>query len=217
VSRREPISRLRDKASFRRRSGQKLPRSITLIVCEGETEQEYFEAVRTRYGLTTTEVVIAENTEGAAPISVVKCAEKKFSEPGGYDRIYCIFDRDGHESFQRARARIKALTSRKRKPIPIDEAVSIPCFEVWVLLHFESTEAPFGCCDDVIARVRKHLPDYKKADAAIARQLMVNVETALENADRLESHATVNKYNPYTSVHRVVRHFELVAGEVKNP
>jgi hypothetical protein len=51
--RRMPISKLRDSGSFRRTAGQKPPRSITLIVCEGETEQEYFEAARIKYGLTT--------------------------------------------------------------------------------------------------------------------------------------------------------------------
>lgn len=59
------ISKLRGRESFRRRPGRKLPRSITLIVCEGETEQEYFDVVRIHYGLTNAEVVIADNTTEA--------------------------------------------------------------------------------------------------------------------------------------------------------
>jgi len=62
MARRTPISNLRGSGSFRRTSGQKPPRSITLIVCEGETEQEYFEAARIKYGLTTAEIILAENT-----------------------------------------------------------------------------------------------------------------------------------------------------------
>lgn len=207
------ISKLRGNGSFRRKAGQKPPRAITIIVCEGETEQEYFEAARIKYGLTTAEIILADNTKGSAPISVVECAEEKCKERGGYDRVYCIFDRDGHESFDRARAKINALAGRKQKPLPIKEAISIPCFELWVLLHHEMTDAPFHRCVDVITRVREHMPGYQKADTAIARQLMANVEAALVHADRLEQRAANNNYNPYTSVHHVLRYFESVAAQ----
>lgn len=210
MARRAPISHLRNTGSFRRRPGHEQPRSITLIVCEGETEQGYFEAARIQYGLSRTEVIVADNTEGAAPISVVACAEKKCTEPGGFDHIYCVFDRDGHESFQRAREKIKTLAGRKKKPLPIEEAISIPCFELWVLLHHEKTDAPFHRCADVIERVRHHMPGYEKADAAIAKQLKAKLVDALGNADWLEGRAEEIGYNPYTSVHRVLRHFEAV-------
>ncbi len=214
MARRIPISNLRGSGSFRRRAGHKPPRSITLIVCEGETEQEYFEATRIRYGLTTAEIIVAENTKGSAPISVVECAEEKCGEQGGYDRIYCVFDRDGHESFDRARVRIKALSGRKKKPLPIQEAISIPCFELWVLLHFERTDAPFNRCSDVTQRIREHyMPGYEKADAVIAKQLMTKLNNAIGNAGWLEERAVNNDYNPYTSVHQILRHFETVSGQ----
>ena len=69
------ISRPRSRSSFERKPGNRPPRSITLIVCEGETERVYFEAVRLQHGLRPAEVVVAENTLGSAPISVVACAE----------------------------------------------------------------------------------------------------------------------------------------------
>jgi len=211
------ISKLRDSASLRRKPGQKKPRSITLIVCEGETEQEYFEAARIKYGLTTAEIILADNTIGPAPISVVECAEDKCAERGGYDQIFCVFDRDGHESFDRARERIKTLADRKKKPLPIHEAISIPCFEYWVLLHHERTDAPFIRCDSVIERLRIHIPGYQKADAATAKLLMARVEDAHGNADWVEGRAADNNYNPFTSVHKVLRHFESVAGQRVNP
>ena len=205
------ISKLRGTKELQRKPGQKPPRSITLIVCEGETEQEYFKAVRIHYRLTRAEVVVAENTKGSAPISVVEYAEKKCAQPGGYDRVYCVFDRDEHESFERARDRIRGLTGRKRKPLPIEEAISIPCFEFWVLLHYERTDAPFHRCDDVKDRVRQHIPNYEKADAPTARQLMARLDTAIASAVSLEARATGNNYNPYTSVHRVIQHLAAVA------
>lgn len=60
-------------------------------MCEGETEQGYFEAARIHFQLTTAEVVVADNTKGAAPISVVECAEERAAEQGGYDTIFCVF------------------------------------------------------------------------------------------------------------------------------
>ena len=212
MARHKPISTLRSNRSFRRPAGQKPPRSITLILCEGETEQEYFEAARIHYGLKTTEIVLAENTVGSAPVSVVQCAEDKCAERGGYDKVFCVFDRDGHESFDRARAQLKALASRKRSPLPVEEAISVPCFELWVLLHFERTDRPFHRCADVIHRIRdQHMPSYKKADAAVARQLIARVEDALRHADWLEGRAENNHYDPYTSIHHVLRHFAQVA------
>lgn len=208
------ISKPRGRESFRRKPGQKPPRSITLIVCEGETEQEYFDAARIHFGLTNAEIIIADNTVGSAPISVVECAERKCREPGGYDKIYCIFDRDGHQSFDKARAKIRAMASRKKKPLPIEEAISIPCFEVWVLLHFERTDAPFDRCANVVSRIRdQHMLGYEKADAAVARRLIVSVDNAVENATWLEARAGDNDFNPYTSVHQVLRHFVTVAGQ----
>ena len=211
------ISKLRDKGSFRRRSGHKPPRSIILIVCEGETEQVYFDVARIHYGLTTAEVIIAPNVVGSAPISVVECAERKSREPGSYDKIYCVFDRDGHSSFDKARKRIEGLASRKKKPLPIEEVISIPCFEVWVLLHFERTDAPASRCADVIERVRVHRPDYEKGDSEVARQLILNIDTAVANTVWLQARAENNDHNPYTSVDRVVRHFMAVAEEKFHP
>ena len=212
------ISPLREHRSLLRRGRQKRPRSITLIVCEGETEQVYFEAARIKYGLTTAEVILADNTVGPAPISVVECAEGKCAEPGGYDQVFCVFDRDGHESFDRARDRIRSLAGRKKKPLPIQEAISVPCFEFWVLLHFEKTDAPSVKCAAVIQRLREqHMPGYAKADAAIARKLIAQVGDALNNAAWVEGRAENNDYTPYTSVHHVLKHFAAVAAQGINP
>lgn len=206
------IARVRDRKSFRRQPGRKSPRPITLIVCEGETEEAYFAAAKIHFGLTSAEVVIADNRVGSAPINVVSCAERKSREPGGYDKIFCVFDRDCHASFDAAREKIRRLATRKNKPLPIMEIVSIPCFEVWVLLHFERTDAPFSDCTEVVERIRsRHMQDYRKANTLAVGQLMARLSTAKVNAESLESASDSNRYNPYTLVHRVLRHFESVA------
>lgn len=212
MARRAPISNTRNTASFRRAQGQKEPRSITLIVCEGETEKIYFEGVRQKFALTTAEVVLPTNNVGPAPISVVDCAIEKAGERGGYDHIFCVIDRDGHESFDRARQKIKDHATREEAPLPIREAISVPCFEIWILLHFTQTDAPFIDCDEVIQRIRhNHLPGYTKADSAVVKTLMPKLETAVANAAWVEGKAADNEFNPYTSVHRIVEHLKSVA------
>jgi hypothetical protein len=206
---RRHISKIRSRSAFRRHPGQREPRSITLIVCEGETEQEYFEAARIHYHLTTAEVAVADNTKGSAPISVVECAEERAAERGSYDTIFCVFDRDGHESFDRARAKIRGLASRSRNRLNMLEAISIPCFELWVLLHFERSDRPFHRCADVVGRIRReHLDGYAKANDEIAQQLMLRVETALANARWLEGRTGIEQENPGTSVNAVVQHLK---------
>lgn len=209
---RRHVSVIRRGPSFRRRPGSKPPRSITLIVCEGETEQAYFRAARQRYRLTTAEIVIADNTKGSAPESVVQLAEEKYRDDGGYDKVFCVFDRDSHESYQRARDRIVQLRTRTRNRIPIEDAVSLPCFEVWILLHYEQTDRPFNRCVEVIQRIRQaHIPGYEKANGEIAAALMERVDTALANADWLANRAEITNHNPFTAVQPVIRHFSSVS------
>lgn len=209
---RKHLSVIRKGPSLRRRPGSKPPRSVTLIVCEGETEQIYFEAARQRYRLTTAEVVIADNTKGSAPESVVRLAEDKYRDDDGYDKVFCVFDRDGHESYQRARDRIVQLRQRTRRPMPIHDAISLPCFEVWILLHYERTDRPFNRCADVIQRIRQaHIPEYEKANGETAAALMERLDTAVANADWLAARAQVTNHNPFTNVQTVVRHFSGVA------
>lgn len=209
---RRPISNVRGRNTFRRRQGRTQPRSITLIVCEGETEEAYLEAARIHYNLTSAEVVVAENTKGAAPISVVECAEERAREKGGYDHIYCAFDRDDHESFGRARTKIRDLAARAKNRMPIKEAVSIPCFEFWILIHFERTDAPFENCGAVIARIRaRHMPNYEKADDRVSKELMARIDTAIANGTWLAGRAADIGNNPLTSMHELVRHMATVA------
>lgn len=208
------LSPIRRNSRLRRRAGNRPPRSITLIVCEGETELEYLAVLRNRLGLLPTEVILADNTEGSAPISVVACAERKAKERGGYDHIFCVFDRDFHESFERARSRIRQLASRRSAALPIKEIVSVPCFEMWVLLHFEQSDSQFADCSAVISRIRdRYMPDYMKANVHVANALVDRLGVALASAAWLELRAEENNWNPYTAVHQLVAHLRAVAAQ----
>jgi hypothetical protein len=84
-------------AALRRRGPTREPYDRILIVCEGEkTEPDYFEDLRRHFRLSSANIEIAENDEGSNPINVVDCAIKRYRSDRGYDRVYCVFDRDRH-------------------------------------------------------------------------------------------------------------------------
>jgi hypothetical protein len=148
-----------------------------------------------------------------APISVVEYAEDRAKERGGYDHIFCVFDRDQHESFNRARAKVRSLATRSRNPLAISEVTSVPCFEVWVLLHFEQTDAPFVACQNVIHRVQTHLPGYQKADSETVKQLLPQLENAMTNAHWLSTRAGITDENPSTAVYRVIAYLRAISAQ----
>lgn len=212
MARRRYISKLRPTGTFRRHQGNKPPRAVTLIVCEGETELAYFKALRSHLHLTNAEVLLPPDTTGRAPLQLVDYAIKKCSDSAGYDCVFCVFDRDSHGSFAQARAEIGRLANRTRNRLPIREAVSIPCWEIWVLLHFEQTDAPFVDCADVMRRITaRHLPHYAKADERVSQELIQRIDSGLVNAAWLEGRRERADGNPSTSVHHVVEHLCSVA------
>jgi hypothetical protein len=161
--------------------------------------------------------VIADNARDSAPISVVRLAEARCREPGSYDKVFCVFDRDSHDSFTAARDRVTELRTRANNPLPIEDAVSIPCFEVWVLLHFERSDAPFNRCADVVAKIKqKHIAGYRKTDEAIARDLMTRLPVAVANGTWLVGRAQGINQNPYTAVHTLIQHLQAVSGPTVN-
>jgi hypothetical protein len=95
------------------------------------------------------------------------------------------------------------------------EVTSAPCFEIWVLLHFEQTDAPFVACQNVIHRVQTHLPGYQKADPETVKQLLPQLEYAMTNAHWLSSRAGIADENPITSVHRVIAHLRAISASLK--
>lgn len=200
--------RSRSTQSLQRKPGRRAPREITLIICEGESERVYFDALRNHLRLSNTEVSFP-CPQGSAPINVVDCALQKAKEPVRYDHIYCVFDRDDHDTFGLARAKLQQHAKRAR----LHEAVSIPCFEYWLLLHFEFTDAPFPDCDAVVRRLGLQLPGYTKADVRLLRPLLDRLDLATQHAQRLESQRATIGDNPYTSVHHLVRHLQGIAAK----
>ena len=111
---------------------------------------------------------------------------------GAYDRVFCVFDRDGHVNYQQALDQVaKSPLGRKGRLVAI---TSVPCFEFWVLLHFEYTAAPFtavggrSACDKVIEKVRAHCPEDQKAMHGVYDNLLPCADIAITRAKTLAHH-----------------------------
>jgi len=126
-------SKRKAKLNVERRQAKREPYGRVLIVCEdSESSPAYLKAMCDELKLSTANIMICGKECGSAPINVVDYAIKNKEE---YDKVYCVIDRDQHWTFN------KALQKAKSKKVEM--IVSIPCFEYWLLLHFEFTDQPF--------------------------------------------------------------------------
>ncbi len=206
MARRKP----RPAKSYRRKEAIREPYDVVLIVCEGEkTEPEYLKGLKRACRLSNANITILPG-DGNDPVSIVKHALKLFQKPaGGYDRGFCVFDRDGHVNYQQALDQVaKSSLGRKGRLVAI---TSVPCFEFWILLHFEYTAAPFtavggkSACDKVIEKVRAHFPEYQKAMNGVYENLLPRADTAIAHAKTLAHHNhETGTSNPATKVHELI-------------
>ena len=191
--------------NFQRRPSRRSPKARVLVVCEGErTEPLYFKAMRDRLRLNT---LVVKATKGVDPRTLVNMAreeERKERRNGErFDFVYCVFDRDSHPQFDEAS---KTALDRGFKL-----ARSWPCFEFWLLLHFEVVRAPYARkgsvspCDACIHDLRKYVPEYSKGDHTTFDALWPRLEDAIENADKATADAeATGERNPSTEVHELV-------------
>lgn len=195
---------------LRRRRATKAPYDVILIVCEGgKTEPNYFIGLKKAFRLSNANVRICGC--GADPLSVVDFAIETFRQEQEFDRVYCVFDRDRHTTYNTALDRVRR--ARLGKGSKIFAIPSVPCFEFWLLLHFAYTTRPFDApagdsvCTKVIEELLNHLPAYQKGDQDIFNKIQDKLDNAITNARRVEQfHQTSGTDNPSTCVHSLVEY-----------
>jgi hypothetical protein len=186
---------------------------MVLIVCEGEkTEPNYFRAMIDDLQLNTANIVVAKNTAGASPRSIVEFALNEYRREKEYDRVYCIFDKDCHATYNNALDRIRR--ARIDKGHSIVAITSVPCFEFWLLLHFYYTTKQYdtgsgSICANVISDLKDHLPGYEKGDHDTYQATKERLETAIVNSKRVVHHCETGGTDmPSTKVHELVEYLK---------
>jgi hypothetical protein len=207
--------RARDAGSLRRRGPQREPYDYVLIVCEGgKTEPNYLNEMIRHLQLSSANVKVTGDC-GSNPRSIVDDAIRRFDDDPRFDRVFCVFDRDTHdyydESLQRVREHSLVRRDGRRRlgRAKFEAITSVPCFEYWVLLHFEYTTAELLRFADVQTRMRAHndLRGYSKGGRGLFDLLQPRLSTALQHADRANAAALASDTdNPSTRMPDLMRY-----------
>ncbi len=185
---------------------------ILLVVCEGAvTEKEYLQGFANQCRNSRVHVEIAPEA-GRDPKSLVEIAKghKKRAEEAAekqgdlslaYDQVWCLHDIDDHPVEKIATAKQMARDNG------IELAVSNPCIELWLYLHFDDT----GPIDrkKLEKFLKKRIPQYDKH--VHFPHYEDGLPEAIRRAKTLETLAESAKKpdrNPTTGVYRLVEEIQ---------
>ena len=123
---------------LRRRTGSRPERKTVVIFCEGEaSEPDYIAAVKRLPHVQRNVAVNIEIAPGrGVPLTLVERAVARRSGDPEVDECWCVFDVEWprhHPNLE------KALQLADAHGVRV--AVSNPCFELWLLLHFQDQTA----------------------------------------------------------------------------
>ena len=108
------------------------------------------------------------------------------------DEIWCVLDHDERDvEIEDFRSWLGRQPNEKARSTEVRAAISTPCFEYWLLLHFEFTNRPFqgmsggpSACELVTRALATHLEGYRKADARTYERCRALLPVAIDNAKR---------------------------------
>jgi hypothetical protein len=195
--------------SLRRREPVKASYDRLLIVCEGKkTEPNYFNEIRQKERLPSAHIKIIHSERGTEPLQIVQSAEEEFYKTQGYERIYVVFDRDDHRTYanaiQSALAKDQRLENDEKQPVSFEVIVSVPSFELWLLLHYENIQSWLHR-DDAFTRLRGFIPRYAKGMDKVFELTEPYLATASQRGIALKNRFSRLPGNePYTDVHELV-------------
>ena len=203
--------------ALERKKAKRKPYERLLIVCEGEkTEPLYLDEIRRAYRLSTANVHVWPSAIGTEPLQVVGYAESLFLEGDrakavdrrSFDRVIAVFDRDSHLTHHQALDRLAELNLARENDdgerVPFQAVASVPCFELWLLLHFEDVMAPVTR-NQVYARLQAHLPAYAKGVGGHFVALYERLPIANKRAMIRATQTTAKDgTEPYTDMHTLV-------------
>jgi hypothetical protein len=201
--------RFRQARQLARKRGTRPTYDRILIVSEGEkTEPQYFEDIRIQNSIPSAHIKVLPSRAGTSPRLVVDFAEETFLATKAFERVYAVFDRDDHESYRDALARARALDGKyrndERHEVVFKAVPSVPCFELWLLLHYEEVHA-FYHRTDILDHLRWHIPGYQKGTTGIYQLTEPHIELAVQRAQRLQARfRAATGTDPFTGVGELV-------------
>ena len=201
-------SRWNRKRSHGRLKSTRDAKPILLVVCEGAvTEKEYLQGFANKCRNSRVQIEIASES-GRDPKSLVEIAKthKKRAEEAAekqgdanlaYEQVWCLHDIDDHPVDKITGAEDMARDNG------IHLAVSNPCIELWLYLHFEDTGVIHR--KKLATLLKKRIPHYDKH--VMFEDYETGLADAIKRANVLDSHAKSAGElgrNPSTGVYRLI-------------
>ena len=142
---RSPRGKKSKDKSLRRKVATRSRRRTVLVFCEGaRTEVDYLKALKSEPAVrevASVDIQIDEDTHGYAPLTLVRAAaearERSNDEDGEIDEVWCIFDVEQPKNHPNLKEAVALARDRG-----VQVALSNPCFELWLALHFQNQDAP---------------------------------------------------------------------------
>lgn len=208
----------RQTSMLARKKATRAPHDRILIVTEGsKTEPNYFNEIRVANKLRTANVQVEPSAFGTEPIQIVDYAEilflngdeSKDIQPRAFEEVYVVFDRDEHRTYHNALLKTEALDYKYRndnkQKVAFKSIISVPCFELWLLLHYQEVHAPMHR-DEVYELLKSFIPNYQKGDAGHYALTLPHIELAEARAKVLaERNDKYDGTQPYTSIQELVK------------
>lgn len=190
---------------------QRLYKTRIAIVGDGFTEKIYFELMREAEQIKDTVIkpeLPRKSVKGGSYKKSIETAKDLVSE--GYDHVHCLIDLDTvieENKMQEFKQDIARLDAND-----ITVYINNPCFETWVLAHYERTGQQFNDCESVEKQVTRHLDDYCKNQEYLKKKNIYTClkpmlePTAIPNAEFLEKDRELYgpKY-PRTEVYKLIK------------
>lgn len=194
---------------LKRRVATRQPRKTLLIFCEGKrTEPEYLEALKRQpaiHDVAAVDLRVETGHGGSVPKTLLSMAvearRRAVDEDGEIDEFWCVFDVEWPRNHPDLK---EAIESGRREGIEL--AISNPCFELWLILHFQD-HTKWSVNEDV-RRLRRQLDGStdKGLDAAKYMPLFADARRRASELDKLhrQNGTAFPNDNPSSGMHRLI-------------
>lgn len=207
----------RQRKQLERKLARRASYDRILIVSEGsKTEPNYFREIRKAYRLHTANVAVQPSEFGTEPIQVVRYAKELFEngdarkqiQRRSFEQVYAVFDRDNHKTYfdalKMAESLDGVLRNNLKQPVQFKAVASIPCFEFWLLLHYEDVQSPIHR-DEAILRLKRYIHHYEKGSEGIFERTRNLLDIASFRAQTLAAkYSAYSDPEPYTDLEQLV-------------
>lgn len=195
---------MRKISSLKRTHSSKNEKIKFTLFTEGRnTEPEYFKAI---VGYNPDILIDLQIYRGVGcPMTIAEKASSfvKNSRPRNGDSVWAVFDRDDHPKFNDA--------CTKCKSVNINTAISDPCFEIWLILHYEDynkaddrhkVQRYFSTLCNKYNKNSGKIPDCKKIVESV---IEAENRAQKQYEKRLQESDTDTPKRPYTTVHNLTK------------